>query len=140
MAPVVYFQGGFFHAHVFYAFFQFAVEDHAGGIKVFVVHTIHQHKMTKNILGNILSPRHLVTCKESVAYLLQKEIRMIVRQIAQGHVGIEKFHGFTFCSTQSVKLRFQHGKLCHTGSKISMNFSSIVFVGKEMQVMPASRQ
>ena len=107
VAPVVHLQRRLLDGHPGDTLFQLAEEDHAGGVEVLVIHAVHQHEVAEHVFGDVLAPRHLLPRLESIAHLLQEELRLVVRQVAQRHVGVEELHGLALGAAKVVELQTQ---------------------------------
>ncbi len=91
MAPVVHLQDGLFHGKALHAGFQFLIEHHAGAVQLFVVHAKGQHKVTELALRHV--PAHLLAGLQGGTDRLEVELRRVVRNIGQRHIGIQELQG-----------------------------------------------
>ena len=94
MAPVVHLQDGLLHGELLYAGLELVVKHRAGAVQVFVVGPEGQHKVTEFPLRHL--PGHLFAGLERLAHVGQVELGRVVRDIGQGHVGIEELQGLFF--------------------------------------------
>ena len=142
VAPVVNLQSCIVHLHPFHSVFQFVEDKHAGGVEVFVVHTIDKHEMAEHILRHRASPRKGVAGGKGIAHLLEEESAVVVGQIAVGHVGVEELHGLRLFERQGGV--HHREKLLGTafgkgfaGFEVLLHLRMIVGIGDEMRLVMA---
>ena len=75
---------------------QLAVEDHARGVEILIVHTDGQDEMFPFAVGNLLAPRHLLPCFQRGPHIGEIKGLVVVHLVGLAHVGIKKVEGLLF--------------------------------------------
>ncbi len=107
MTPMVHLQNGIVKGKGFHTIFQLIVKYYPRAVQLLVVHPHRKYKMTKQILRNNFSPRHLICSLLGGAHVHQMKFSGIIGNICQRHIGIKELQSFTLVRRQ---VRIEYGK------------------------------
>ena len=125
----------------FYPIFQLLIEDHTALVEILVVDPDREHEMAEDHLGDAVAPRHRLACLERGADITQVEVTAVIRDVSDGHVGVEECHGLLFLRRHRLieyfeKVAVWQGSLFRL--EIFLNLGAVSVVGNEMLGFAAS--
>ena len=107
VAPVVHLQNGIIEGQRLDTILQFFVKHYPCTVQMLIVDPHRKYKMTKQILRNNFSPRHLIGSLLGGAHVHQMKFSGIIGNVCQRHIGIKELQSFAFVRRQ---VRIKYGK------------------------------
>ena len=107
VAPVVHLQNGIIEGQRLDTILQFFVKHYPCTVQMLIVDPHRKYKMTKQILRNNFSPRHLIGSLLGGAHVHQMKFSGIIGNVCQRHIGIKELQSFAFVRRQ---VRIEYGK------------------------------
>ena len=132
VAPVVHLQNGILHAQALDAGQQLGLENRPMAIQVLVIHPQRQHKVAEFPLRHVPSPLH----GQGRPHIVQVELRGVVGNVGQRHVGVEEGQGLLLGPGQAVRQGHEgrQGPIpCHrTGLIVPLHLGTVFPIGQKV--------
>ena len=104
---MVHLQNGIIEGQRLDTILQFFVKHYPCTVQMLIVDPHRKYKMTKQILRNNFSPRHLIGSLLGGAHVHQMKFSGIIGNVCQRHIGIKELQSFAFVRRQ---VRIEYGK------------------------------
>ena len=95
-------ENGIVERESFYAVFQLLIENHPALVEVLIVDADGEDEMEEDVVWDAIAPRHFDAGAERTADVVEVELPVIVRDVANRHVGIQEREGFPFVVRQRL--------------------------------------